>query len=303
MKKKIFVTGSSGLVATRFIELQKNNFDITASEIDTLDITNKGAVRLFFKEQRFDTTVHFAAYTDVGKAEEQRGDKQGSCWKVNVAGTRNLVEAIDPTKTHFIYISTDMVFPGNKGDPGPYTENHGVKVDDEFLTWYGYSKAQAERIVIDTIGLDNATILRLIYPVRAKFKDKLDYLRKPLKLYDQGKLYPLFTDQQISVCFIDEVSTALQKIIGKKRKGIFHASSNDLTSPHEIVSYLIEKARGKTGQVAPSSIKDFLKKKDNPVRYPIFGGLKVDYIQGELKMKFSNWKTIVDSLVRQGIGE
>jgi len=303
MRKKVFITGVLGLVGSRFVELQKNNFDITASDIDTLDITNKEAVHLFFKENKFDAIVHFAAYTDVGKAEEQRCDKNGLCWKVNVEGTKNLIESIDPKETLFIHISTDMVFPGNAEDPGPYSERHEVRMNAENLTWYGYTKAQAEKIVIETIGLDKATILRLIYPVRAKFKNKLDYLRKPLKLYDQGKLYPLFNDQQLSVCFIDEASVALQKIIERKKTGIFHASSTDLTSPHEIVNYLIEKVGGKKDQVAPSSIKDFLKKKDNPVRYPIFGGLKVNYTEKELEVKFSSWKTIVDSLVHQGIGK
>jgi len=303
MRKKVFITGVLGLVGSRFVELQKNNFDITASDVDTLDITNKEAVHLFFKENKFDAIVHFAAYTDVGKAEEQKGDKNGLCWKVNVEGTKNLVESTDPKETHFIQISTDMVFPANKEDHGPYSEDHQVKLKTNSLSWYGYTKAMAEKVVSDNLGLDNSTVLRLIYPVRAKFKDKLDYLRKPLSLYDQGKLYPLFNDQQLSVCFIDEASAALQKIIDKKKTGIFHASSADLTSPLEIISYLIEKTGRKKSALIAIPIKDFLKKKDNPVRYPIFGGLRVNYTEKELEVKFGSWKTIVDSLVYQGIGK
>ena len=45
------------------------------------------------------------------------------------------------------------------------------------------------------------TILRLVYPVRAKYPAKLDYLRKPLSLFDQGKLYSLFNDQQVTITY------------------------------------------------------------------------------------------------------
>ena len=80
------------------------------------------------------------------------------------------------------------------------------------------------------------TILRLVYPVRAKYSPKLDYLRKPLSLFDQGKLYPLFSDQQVTITFIDEACLALGKIIDGKLFGIFHASTPDLSTPFKLVS-------------------------------------------------------------------
>jgi len=46
---------------------------------------------------------------------------------------------------------------------------------------------------------------------------------------------------------------------------------------------------------------DFLKKVDNPVRYPKFGGLKVIESEKKLGIRYSTWKQIVDKLVLQGI--
>jgi dTDP-4-dehydrorhamnose reductase len=130
---------------------------------------------------------------------------------------------------------------------------------------------------------------------------KLDYLRKPLSLYDEGKLYPMFTDQQVSIAFVDEVAMALEKIIDGNFKGIFHASSRDTSTPFELVSYMIEKARGKKDAVTGVSIDDFLKGVDNPVRYPKFGGLKVEKTEKELGIKFSTWKQIVDKLTHRAV--
>ncbi len=296
--KKIYVTGSSGLVGSRFIELYSQKYNLLTPEYPQVDITKKDDVDKLLEKEKPDVIIHLAAYTNVSEGENQRDDKNGDCWKINIQGTENLVSSIDFSKTRFIHISTDMVFSGLANDPGPYAENHLPESDSKKLTWYGYTKAEAEREVGKSLG-DNSTIVRIIYPVRAKYDLKMDYLKKPLSLFDEGKLYPLFDDQQVSIAFIDEIALALDKIIEKNIKGTFHVSSKDTTTPYELISYLIEKARGKVGVVKSSSLKDFLKTADNPVRYPMYGGLKVEKTQEMLGVEFRTWKEIVDEIVRQ----
>ncbi len=116
-------------------------------------------------------------------------------------------------------------------------------------------------------------------------------------MFDDGKLYPTFTDQQVSITFIDEACQALEKIITQKLNGVFHASSADLTTPYEIYKYLINKCRDKDFSPQTSSIDTMT----NPVRYPKFGGLKVEETEKKLGIKFSTWKEVVDKLVAQGI--
>ena len=251
MKGLILVTGSTGLVGSRFVELYPRKNALHFPKSFEFNITKFPQVRDIISNYNFRAIVNFAAFTDVGVAEEQRGNKKGSCWQINVEGVRNFVRAINPVKTHFIQVSTDYVFPGSKETPGPYSEHKMPEKDSDKLTWYGFTKSEAERVVKENLG-SQATILRLIYPVRANFKDKLDYLRKPLQLYDEGKLYPMFTDQQISLTYVDEACSALNKIIVGGTKGVLHASSSDTTTPHAIVSYLIEKARGNKDAVKPT---------------------------------------------------
>ncbi len=299
---KIYVTGSKGLVGSRFLELIPKNWQVLSPEIDELNILEPASVKSFYERELPEVVVNFAAYTDVGKAEEERGDKSGNCWNINVTGVKNLVEAIDTSKTHFIQISTDMVFPGSKDNPGPYAEDATLPTNPDEVTWYGYTKGQGEKEAL--VGTrEQATILRLIYPVRARFDGKLDYLRKPLSLYDQGKLYPMFSDQQVSIAFIDEVSETLIKIIEAKKHGIFHSSSSDTSTPFDLVSYMLEKVRGVTGVVKPSSLDEFIASSgSSPVRYPKFGGLKIEKTQKSLGLTFRTCKQIVDELVLQGVG-
>lgn len=299
-KERVYVTGSAGLVGSRFVELSSEKYNLLIPEIDKLDILDKEALKEFFKNKKPDVVVHFAAYTNVGEAENQRGNKDSICYTVNVVGTKNLAEMCKKHKVFMVYISTDMVFPGSKENPGPYSENQKPETDSNKLTWYGFTKAEGERVIRNVLG-EKAAILRIIYPVRAKFEGKLDYLRKPLKLFDEGKLYPLFSDQQISIAFIDEVSESIDRILEKKLFGVFHASSRDTTSPFEIISYLIEKVRGKKNAVKESSLDNFIKTAKNPVRYPRYGGLRIEKTEKELGVGFSTWREIVDSLIKQGV--
>jgi dTDP-4-dehydrorhamnose reductase len=283
------------MVGSRFLELLSKDLIPLTPEIDKLDITDKSSVDSFYKLEKPDTTLHFAAFTDVGAGEAQRGDKNGSCWKINVEGSKNLAEACKKYGSHMIHISTDYCFSGSSKDPGPYSEDHPIEKDEKKLTWYGFTKAEAEKEAIKILG-NNLTIVRLIYPVRGKFDGKLDYIRKPLSLFDQGKLYPLFGDQQVSITYIDEACLALNKIIEGKIYGTFHASTPDTTTPYDLVSYAIETTRGVKDAAKKSSLDGFLKTVDNPVRYPKFGGLKVEETENRLGFKFSSWKEVVDKL-------
>lgn len=99
----ILLTGGSGLLGT---ELQKHIecYAPSHSEFDIID-----AVEL---PSDVDLIVHCAAYTDVVKAEDER-DK---CYATNVIGTRNMARLELP----IVYISTEYVFGGGKGNYAPW---------------------------------------------------------------------------------------------------------------------------------------------------------------------------------------
>ena len=290
--RSLLVTGQTGLVGSRFIELLFSPEILIPTTRNEFDITNGYSAKRFLEKTEPQFLINFAAYTNVGEAEKERGNKDALCWRTNVVGVENIIEAIAGTQTKFVQISTDMVFSGSEDNLGPYSPNHKPETDSQKLTWYGFTKAEAERVILDRLG-DKATILRIMYPVRAKFNKKGDYLRNMLQKYDAGSLPPAFTDQQVTITFIDDVCVTLNKIISQDLTGVFQIAS-DLTNPFDLFLYTLQKTGRPTGKLVKGSLKDMIENgKLNPVRYPLFGGLRTENPHP--------WKEIVDKLVEQGI--
>ena len=100
------------------------------------DVSNRELVNEAFRRVKPEIVVHAAALTDVDKCELNRE----LAWKINVEGTKNIVEAAKNAGAFFVYISTDYVFNGEKGN---YKETDAL----DPINYYGLTKLKAEEIV------------------------------------------------------------------------------------------------------------------------------------------------------------
>lgn len=291
---KILITGGNGLVGSHFVENFNEGIELLTPDVNEMDITEQNNVNRYLKLHKPEIIIHFAAFTDVSAAEKERGDKNASCWKINVDGTLNFIKALN-YQPYFIYISTDVVFSGSEKNPGPYDEDSPTEEDPNLLSWYGWTKREAEKII--SSNLKNTTIVRIANPVRENYKGKLDYVHKILLSSDRNQLYPMFKDQYLTLTYINEITECLKTLLVKRLPGIYHVSSTDIFTPYELADLLIEKARGKKGIVKSISIEEFLK--NCPSRYPQYGGLKVVKTQEILKLRFNTWEKTIKILAKQ----
>lgn len=294
--KKVLITGSSGLVGSRLIELLKDKYQLLTPDEKEFNLLDQSSLKKYLDKHQPDFLLNLAAFTDVNAAEQQTGDKHGLCWRLNVDGVESLIKLL-PDKTRFLQISTDMVFSGSVKDPGPYTEDHPLPQSSERLTWYGWTKNRGEQFTRNA----GHSVLRIIYPIRLRFSDKSDYLRGILDKYAQGKLHPLFSDQLISITFIDHLAEVVSAIIDQQLSGIFHACSSDTTNPYQLAKYTLKQLGQDTSTVKRSSLKDYLKTLDNPYRYPLVGGLQTDQSAQLTGLTYPTWQQIIDQLVSQGL--
>ncbi len=284
------------MIGSRFVETFKDRNILLVPDLNVFDMTRIDSVAAYFKDHPdIGAVINFAAYTNVSEAQKQRGDKNSLCYQVNVIGTQNLVEQTKGTEIYLIHISTDMVFPGDASDPGPYAEDHAICIDQNRLTWYGYTKALAEKIVTD--GISSSAILRTICPVVKKYDFKADYLRVPLVYYEKNQdLYPIFSDQRVNITDVNEICHVLNILLDRRLSGIFHAACRDLTTPYEVMTTLFQTVYGTHDMVKPGLVVEFLKKNNDPTRYPQFGGLSVKATEEKLGVKFSTYKEIIQRL-------
>lgn len=295
--KKVLVIGATGLVGSRFVELAQSKFEFIKVDEKALDITNEQSVNDFFNTVEFEVVVNLAAFTDVAAAEKQRGDEKGMAWVLNAEAPKYLAIAANKTNKFLVHFSTDFVFEGLENSKGPFEEDQALPTALDNLSWYGWTKLKGEQNVNNELP-KGASVVRIAYPFRASFPNKVDFARKIIELYDQGSLFPLFSDQTITPIFIDDLAEYLSIIVDNKISGNLHLASSDSVTYFEFGNYLLEKARGVKDGAQATSLIEFMKNPERNKR-PIWGGLKTEKTQNKLGVSFRSWREMVDSFVSQ----
>ena len=224
-------TGLSGLVGSRLVELLSDEFSFTNLDITHgVDILDKASVEKALAGSSAKCLLHLAAFTDVNAAQEQKGDKNGSAWRVNVEGTRNIAEACAKHNIHLIHFSTGYVFDGQKSEA--YVETDPKNPTD----WYSETKSVAEDIIQDITP--NATILRINFPYRSDEFPKRDIWHKIADGLQAGKNGPFFDDHFFTLTPVEWLADVVRWSIHQEPAGIFHTTTEtvytDLSLAQEI---------------------------------------------------------------------
>lgn len=230
---KVLIFGGSGLVGSKFIDLNKQSFEIRAPAASSVDILNKDEVAKAVEEFNPDSVINFAAYTQVEEAENQKDDKNGICFQVNAIGAKNIAEVVKKLNKHLVHISTEYVFDGTK-ENSPYTE--GDKQNP--INWYGQSKLSAEQFVLRAWG--KSVITRISMPFSAHYELKKDVARFFLEQLKAGNQVKAVEDQRITPTLVNDIANALKVLVENQSVGIYHVSSKDSVSPLEFIKTIAE---------------------------------------------------------------
>ncbi len=242
---KIALTGASGLVGSRIIEILKDRFDFIPVSQDKMDITNKDQVEKNLSNLEFDVFLHLAAYTDVDGAEKEKT----AAYVINVKGTENVFKTVKKLGKKFIYVSTDFVFDGQKP---PYFEDSQPNP----ISYYGLTKYEGERIV-----RDQAMIVRFSYPYRARFDQKKDFVRTIKTFLEQQKSLTMVNDSLMTPTFIDDIAESFGHLFLNFSPKIYHIVGQDSMSPFQAARKIAETFNLDSRLISSISYDEYFKNK------------------------------------------
>ena len=135
---RILLTGGSGLLGTEILGLDNG---IMAPSRRDLDICDHSAVTDFVADAAPDVILHAAAITNNREIEVD----PAAALDVNIKGTANIALACLGPKIRLVYVSTDYVY---KGDRGNYGETDEV-LPSNLYAWTKLAGEAAVRAVPD----------------------------------------------------------------------------------------------------------------------------------------------------------
>ncbi|MEI6326909.1 MAG: sugar nucleotide-binding protein [Candidatus Roizmanbacteria bacterium] len=228
MKKyTIAITGSTGLIGSRIIELLTGRFTFLPLRMeDGIDITDSVGLKSKVQSLPFDFLLHLAAYTNVDKAEIERE----LCHKINVDGTKNLLNICESKSAKMILISTDFVLDGST--PGPKDET----ATPHPLGYYAQTKYEAEQLV-----KGKGMIVRITTPYRDNFPGKKDIVRTIRSLLEEGKPLTMVIDNLVVPTAIDDIALALGYLIEHFSPEIYHVVGPEAMSSYDLAMRIADK--------------------------------------------------------------
>jgi len=275
-KRRLLVTGASGLLGNKIVELAKNNYIVVPlhntkplhSTSRKLDVTNLHDVLNLFSELKPAIVIHTASETNVDKCETEKE----YAWKINVEGTRNIALACSKTGAKLVYISTDYVFDGEKG-------NYNEQDKPNPINYYGATKLEGEKQV--TQNCQKYFILRtsVLYGWHPWKQNFATWVINQLK---QDKEITVVEDHYNTPTLTDNLAEITLEAIQKDLQGLYHALGSERVS-----RYAFAKQLAKAFNLDPNLIKPIKMSQLTAwvAKRPKDSSLNTDKIQKQLKTK------------------
>ena len=272
---KIIVTGGTGLLGNKIIKLQAEDYTFFGTynknkpdfkNAIPLDIVNKKKFSIIEKTQP-EVIIHTAGITNVDYCENHRDES----WKINVEGTKNIIEISEKIGSKIVFISTDYVFDGKKG---PYKE------DDETnpISWYGKTKLEAEKL-IESSNLEY--IIARTTVLYGWDKHKLNFVTWVIDELKNCREIKVVTDQYGTPTLTDNMAEIILQLILKNKQGIYNVVGPDLINRYQFALEIEKIFNLPKRFIIPVTSKELNQKAPRPKK----GGLKVDKIKSELNIK------------------
>jgi dTDP-4-dehydrorhamnose reductase len=241
MKKNIIITGGSGLVGSNIIDKISKKKEYKKYELISIDrnpASTKNCknlqIDILDRDKILDLEklkpaliMHCAALANISFCQQNKE----IAYKVNVEGTRNIAELAKRAGAKLIYLSTDVVFDGKKGN---YKEEDEAKPLNEYGRTKFLGEKEALKMNPDTIVARINLFGKSIAPNKPGFFESI------IQSLSSGKEYNAFYDVIFCPLFIDVLIDYLIGLYEKDANGIFHVAASEHLSRYDFAMLTAE---------------------------------------------------------------
>ena len=281
---RILLTGSNGLLGQKIVYAAIKHSDIqllatskgenrlhTKAGYDyvSMDITNADEVTAIVENFKPHCIINTAAMTNVDACEKD----QENCWKMNVEAVRTMTELCQLHDIHFIHLSTDFVFDGEKGN---YSEEDAPNP----LSHYARSKFESEKVV-QQAEIDSAILRTIIIYGVVDDKQRSNVVIWTINSLRQQKDINVISDQIRSPTLAEDLADACLQAALKRATGIYHVSGSETMSILEMVNRTADFFQLDKKYIHPITTAQL----NQPAKRPLLTGFNIDKAKRELNFQ------------------
>lgn len=183
-----------------------------------MDLADSRGLMDLIRAERPRAVIHAGALTAPDYCEMHRAEATA----VNLTATGALAMAAFAVDAHFVFISTDLVFDG---DRGMYTESDAPSP----VNHYAHSKAQAEHLV--RAACPDFAVVRPSFIYGEPLADHhASFSHALLRNLRDGTPTPVFRDQYRSPVEVSALAAAVLEVSNERMDGIWHIAGPDRVS-------------------------------------------------------------------------
>ena len=268
--QRIFRLGCSELGA---IPASLQNAEITAVDIDRLDIGNWRAVAAFVEDCNPDVIINCAAYTNVDGCETN----EDTAMAANALGPRNLAMAAEAVGAKLVHISTDYVFSGND-----MREKREWDICAP-TSIYGFSKYLGEQYVQKFCRRHFIVRTAWLYGYTGK-----NFVKTILKVGKERGALKIVNDQHGNPTNAADLAHHLLKLAVTEEYGLYHATNNGTCSWYEFACEFVNLA-GFPCDITPCTSEEF----PSPTKRPAYSSLDNMMLRCTVGDEMRDWKAAI----------
>ena len=282
--KKIIKNKSYISKATSKSNSNPKHFDLSFRNFifvsrNSINLSNPNSIKNFFKLNKFNVIINFAAYTSVDEAESNIEQAE----QINHFAVAEISKIAKEQGIPLIQISTDYVFNGCTSKAYIETDKTNPK------NAYGNSKLKGELAMRDA-GC-NGAIIRTSW-LYSEFGN--NFVQTMLNLGQKNKSINVINDQIGSPTYASNLSKVLLNMLNdpklekilKSELNVYHFSDEGICSWSEFAETIFELSKIKC-QVNPIKTKDYL----SAANRPLHNVMSKDKIKNILpSFKFEHWQ-------------